>query len=1169
MTASYTTSVLRKRQRGEDEDNPQTKAGNNDIALTMTDLETNPEYYEPIKAYMIDRKGKHFARKNPEEVVDAFTRHMRFFNTNEAVTLSEGLFISKANEDVKARAGEAYKVYDKLGNVFVNDGFYGAVDGVSDYIQSILTSPSTYLGFGVGKGVSMVGGKAAVKATKMLAQKAYMDAFRRGGKEAAVKAFNDVITSRGRKKALATVGITGAGDTGVAVLQDIGLQDTQIEAGSREERDYLQTSLSGVGALIGTSLATATLPKTKGISGIDTGKVRKARIATKDFVKIEKGKRKEFSKKVKDNIKKMFDKDFADAQDPSNIKGKDYRAFRTEARKGKLFFVEEYANRVKEFGGQARIVFDDDTGEMYVEKIGAEGVSKAGIFEDNILSKLIGNKQDGTYILDDADSMGIDLPFNMNRGGKLVALLKSLDPEEHDEISKFLYQRTGITLGEATDFLGKNIGSTVARSFSNAGRSLLTIQGIKLNRDAGIVQGALKKAMVDKEAPAREMHDEIVRQIEKKPKRDPNILQILTDGGYIQNVWKRLLVSAPQTTAANVYGWTQYYTANSVAELFQGGILGLLSLTKGGPLTEAGMKDLRQAKALFDLQFQKIRNLADPYSTYDTYMELLEGDPTLKARLFDTFAGGIDRTAKRFDIKETNKYFKTIESLANAAGNISGVKLQDTLTKSQMFINGIDKQLRLQKGLTFKEVLQKGDLSDMTEDVVNDALDETMQSVFSFDYTRGGSTQFFRDMAQTVEGVSNTPGLGFLLPFGRFMNNVVAFTYNWNPVTGLLPVAQAIAKGNKLDATQSLSRAMVGFTAIKMAMDFQEENERKGLAWNEVEGGSGDVVDITNVFPLSLLMVGARFINTFKKGGKMKDLAEDLGKQMAIGQVATDLSFGNDLNRIYGFIENLTIEGDNEGDYFMSILDNVVLPKAGNIIAGFTRPLDPINRLVGAATGTDNTIDRRIADSKGILTLSASKYLDNIIETFRGKLQDRGFQEKRVASREGPLFDPSPIRTLTGYKIKQPRTNADIMFGMVNIPNWRSSMYTGIPEHDDYMNRVLSPAIEQIATELLDNPLFMEAPLRFKRQKVDFHMKRLKKEYRQALEAEGMKETEPGLDYRRNKLDRRYNNYILQAAKAQEGITGSIRNLTTYELDKLEKAAKDMQELGAMDIGDQ
>ena len=65
-----------------------------------------------------------------------------------------------------------------------------------------------------------------------------------------------------------------------------------------------------------------------------------------------------------------------------------------------------------------------------------------------------------------------------------------------------------------------------------------------------------------------------------------------------------------------------------------------------------------------------------------------------------------------------------------------------------------------------------------------------------------------------------------------------------------------------------------------------------------------------------------------------------------------------------------------------------------------------------------------------------------------------------------------------------------------------------------------------------------------------------------------MAETEPGLDYRRNKLDRRYNNYILQSAKAQEGITGSIRNLTSYELDVLERAAKDIQELGAIDIGD-
>ena len=55
----------------------------------------------------------------------------------------------------KARAGEAYKVYDRLGNVFVNDGIYGAIDGVSDYIQSIMSSPSTYIVLSISLCVSL------------------------------------------------------------------------------------------------------------------------------------------------------------------------------------------------------------------------------------------------------------------------------------------------------------------------------------------------------------------------------------------------------------------------------------------------------------------------------------------------------------------------------------------------------------------------------------------------------------------------------------------------------------------------------------------------------------------------------------------------------------------------------------------------------------------------------------------------------------------------------------------------------------------------------------------------------------------------------------------------------------------------------------------------------
>ena len=75
---------------------------------------------------------------------------------------------------------EAFKVYDRLGNVFVNDGLYGAVDGVGDYIQSIATSPSTYFGLGAGKLVgAYAGGKAVVQGVKKKAQQAYMQGLQR------------------------------------------------------------------------------------------------------------------------------------------------------------------------------------------------------------------------------------------------------------------------------------------------------------------------------------------------------------------------------------------------------------------------------------------------------------------------------------------------------------------------------------------------------------------------------------------------------------------------------------------------------------------------------------------------------------------------------------------------------------------------------------------------------------------------------------------------------------------------------------------------------------------------------------------------------------------------------------------------------------------------------
>ena len=108
---------------------------------------------------MIERKGVDYKDLSADEVVEDFVDHMRYFNANTVSTAGEVRFISKADEKRKKKAEKAYRIYDQLGNVFVNDGAMGAVDGVKDYIYAAATDPTNYLGLvtgGVGRAAAGV-----------------------------------------------------------------------------------------------------------------------------------------------------------------------------------------------------------------------------------------------------------------------------------------------------------------------------------------------------------------------------------------------------------------------------------------------------------------------------------------------------------------------------------------------------------------------------------------------------------------------------------------------------------------------------------------------------------------------------------------------------------------------------------------------------------------------------------------------------------------------------------------------------------------------------------------------------------------------------------------------------------------------------------------------------
>tara|TARA_R100000458_G_C8276635_1_gene251974 strand:+ start:676 stop:4467 length:3792 start_codon:yes stop_codon:yes gene_type:complete len=1212
---------------------------NKDEKLKVNDIVANDAYVDKIRDYMVDRKGKQFLTMEKDELVDKFIGHMRYFNTNEMFTIDEARYVATADNDKKAVAGEAYKIYDRLGNVFVNDGLGGAVTGVADYIGAVLTSPSTYLGLGVGKALTLGAGKLSAQGIKTAAKKAGREALERESKKlgsgqgklssfrgVAKKAEDDFIRKATRDRSLRNVKITGAADAAVAGGQDYMFQtDIMMETGAQEEYNPFQTGISVLGAGVGTGLSIWAVPNLtgaaeRGLSSDVSQKIIKANNVKRSEIEsveaLEKLNKK-YIRRLKDKAKRLAIKDtskFKSTEEYKKAIDKKYRKLKadnaeklkevdkelkpilrqirnleepwstqkgrakkvktlTPKKKAELQSLRVQAAKLKTQhrrlvrGG---IELTDDQARHRRMKPGVDYrgfptlVAKGKEIDEpllgaDVLNFIFGKADDSPFgddIVSMAEEAGAKFKPNMNNAQKYAKAFQYLSPDTLKEMSALTKDKFGVYLGDVLDIhnFATQLGHRVARTAHEAGKDLGVFRRAQNELDIALV-GATEKFLEGSHGVARKLDPE--EEFAKKDYKGRFGRKALAQSGkleYAQNVWKRLLVSAPQTTAANVFGWGQYYLANSVAEVFQGA-------------TYAAFGDFKKARALFHLQGTKMKNLLDPYSTLDSYEAMLKTDDELSRFLKETISGGIERASKRYGFAEKSKFLGKAEQVTNFAQTLSAVNLQDSLTKSQMFMTSLDKYLRLLKGKTFKDALESGSLIDVDHEVMDRAMSDTLRSVFAEDYTQSKSLfGFAGKIGKVVETASNAPGIGFVLPFGRFMNNVAATAYQWNPVTGGMEGAvalmrQARGQGRSIDTVEAFSKATVGYAAINYAMSFQDQHQERGYAWNELDTGTGEVTDITNVFPLSLLMIAGRVFNKQSKGETVdRDLAAEFGKQIAIGQAATDLQFGNDITALI----SLAINQDQD---FRGPLPKVLEGLGhvgGNVIAGATRPLDTFNKVAGYAFGelspydVTPTIDRRMAKGFGEkLGYQSTKYVDNIIEGVMSIVNQETTllgDKAKVAYREGDLKDPSPYRTLTGQKIKQPRTFANIVFNMVDKPEWKTGMYSNIPEYDNFANKVLAPLIEKESELLLKDESFIKGDGDTKKNKVNDMLRKVKARVNKYLTA--TPDSNEGLNYRKKKITG-VDKSILKRAREITKIKGvDIRDLTNEEVSRLEDAIK-------------
>lgn len=1090
--------------------------------------------FEPIKQYMIERKGVDYKDKSQEEVVDDFVQHMRFFNSNVVSTAAEARFVSKADDRKKKVAGNAYQLYDQMGNVFVNDGFFGAVEGVGDYMKALVSDPSNYIGLvtgGLGRagaaGVQLTGKKAVKEAVKIAGrnamrsgankeaakemanraaveaakrfinagastkasgkvfQKVSEEAYKQGRRGLAKAAMKEAQEDLFKEASFRSLKQTVAADSLMAVMQDVQSQNVMIQAGAQEDFSKIQTgfsaALGGVGGVF--SLVGG---KGKGLSGLD---------------------------EAMDPLERA-EKDVLSVNTPPVSKANAKKAAKVITQE-----VDDWATKVargNEMSDQAmpvhlvkNILFGEDN---------ASGLAK--LFVDS----------------------GYRMPRKATISDVITNVALILPEEELARINAKIEPLAGFTLG---DLAGNktSVSDFLAKTASDAGKNLNAFGQLKkmLNTSVMASNETLAARMLEpgsKEAVEAE-----------KAASKADVLS------YGQSVWKRLLVSSPATTALNVAGYSQFAVGQSMADLFGATGYVIKGLGQGGTTTAAGKESLRKANALMSLQGQKIANLMDPFTTHDAYMDFLDQNAELKTKLFATISDGIDSGANKFNIDPNAPYYKKVEAVTIAANQITGVRIQDSFTKSQMFMSEIDKRLRLDYGMSLKEVMRAGDEGIIDEKLMSKALGTTLESVFSTDYTTKETPELLRKAASIVEGVSNTPGLGTILPFGRFFNNVLAYSYKWSPFAvggvGMRAIGR-LMKNKKLDGTfmdegEAVARSMVGTSFLFTMAAYDNERREKGLAYYEMEGQGGTIIDAKNTFPLSMYLAAARWTNLKMNGETVpRELNEEMLAQLAVGQLAKDAQFSNDLLNIMDAFSN---GGEGGRGVDMKAFAKVT----GNLVAGVARPLDAVNRVVGFITEDDVAKDLRQADS-GLetFTQTSTKYFDNILEAFIDKTDTITGESLRVATREGDIYDANPFARIFGINVKQGRTATEKVYSMAEMHPWQSSERTKIPAYDRMLNEVLAPELERQTQRLLDSEKFKEANLNKRRKMLKTLVSDVKRGIRKdvSLGSDGTESRRLRLaTVASNKGSKEVRTEAMKYLKQSYGVEGDLKDLSFAELD--------------------
>lgn len=374
--------------------------------------------------------------------------------------------------------------------------------------------------------------------------------------------------------------------------------------------------------------------------------------------------------------------------------------------------------------------------------------------------------------------------------------------------------------------------------------------------------------------------------------------------------------------------------------------------------------------------------------------QLARNAPKVSRDFLDTYSADNVRPA-------LSDKFSKVEKAIDAANFIG--RWADGMTRKAIFPAFL-RRATDRAGLNFDEMVANQTIHTVPQEVMEKALNDTAQYVFSRKAGEGGPMFLGETAKDVIDLVNNKLGPVGAVTIGYpgFIANALNFQYRYGP--GVLGVfTKAGAKKVLSGDTSALSEGMMGLAMVYAAMQFQD-SEYAGSKWYTAKMPDGTEKDLRPVFPIPYYLLLGDLINRFQDG--TIDLAYT-SADILQGFVGAQFRAGAGLYVVDELIRDLTRAGKLED-----------------------KAMDAIKKTLGSAIGGlipyGGTVKDIVAQAKPeeavLRDTSEAPFLGAALrEVPFAQTRFLGLPEQEYASREAPAQTIDPLlRQVTGLATSRP-----------------------------------------------------------------------------------------------------------------------------------------------------